>query len=196
MIKKQLIFTIDIPSRILMYDTASFVPRDDLLRKYRVESFIKKAKENNSYTSIQVTTSDDFLVTLKFAGKENNPKFIEDGGFVVANWTTSFGAGNRDFWVFKLNRAGTLLWERSFGGSGDDRFAAAWDSDLDVIAAARAISEGKFAPAINCDNKAEGCNLNIVKEPVEKPIKHVLCCSYTFGGQTAALVLKNVEGEN
>ena len=67
---------------------------------------------------------------------------------------------------------------------------------LDVIAAASAISEGKFGPAVNCENKAEGCNLNILKEPTEKPLKYVLCCSYTFGGQIAALILKNVEGKN
>ncbi len=61
---------------------------------------------------------------------------------------------------------------------------------LDIIAAAFAITEGIIPAAKNCDKKAPRCNLNIVTEPVEKEIKYALCCSYTYGGQTAAVVLK------
>ncbi|HLB75041.1 MAG TPA: beta-ketoacyl-[acyl-carrier-protein] synthase family protein [Sedimentisphaerales bacterium] len=66
---------------------------------------------------------------------------------------------------------------------------------LDVIAAARAMSEGRIPAAKNCDRKAAGCNLNIVSRPVNKRIRYALCCTYTFGGQTAALVLKNADDE-
>lgn len=66
---------------------------------------------------------------------------------------------------------------------------------LDVIAAAHAISEGSIPAAKNCDRIADGCNLNIVRQPQSRKIRYALCCSYTFGGQTAALVLKNVDGE-
>ena len=66
---------------------------------------------------------------------------------------------------------------------------------LDVIAAARAINEGKIPAAKNCEKKADGCNLNIIRRPVNKKIRYALCCSYTFGGQTAALVLKNIGDE-
>ncbi len=61
---------------------------------------------------------------------------------------------------------------------------------LDVIAAVCAMSEGKIPAAKNCDRKANGCNLNIVKQPQQTKIRYALCCSYTYGGQTAALVLK------
>ena len=62
---------------------------------------------------------------------------------------------------------------------------------LDVIAAIYAMTEGNIPAAKNCDKKAKGCNLNIVTEPLKKDIRYVLCCSYTYGGQTAAIVLKN-----
>jgi 3-oxoacyl-[acyl-carrier-protein] synthase II len=62
---------------------------------------------------------------------------------------------------------------------------------LDVIAAVRAMADGMIPAAKNCDRKAAGCNLNIVKQPQQKEIRYVLCCSYTYGGQTAAVVLKN-----
>jgi 3-oxoacyl-(acyl-carrier-protein) synthase len=62
---------------------------------------------------------------------------------------------------------------------------------LDVIAAVCAMADGRIPAAKNCVRKADGCNLNIITRPEQKKIRHVLCCSYTFGGQTAALVLKN-----
>ena len=61
---------------------------------------------------------------------------------------------------------------------------------LDVIAAVCAMTDGKIPAAKNCDRKATGCNLNIVKQPQQVKINYALCCSYTYGGQTAALVLK------
>jgi len=61
---------------------------------------------------------------------------------------------------------------------------------LDVIAAVCAMTAGRIPAAKNCDRKAEGCYLNIVKEAKETKINYALCCSYTYGGQTAAVVLK------
>ncbi len=61
---------------------------------------------------------------------------------------------------------------------------------LDVIAAVYAISHGTIPAAKNCDRKADGCNLNIVNQKRQADIRYALCCSYTYGGQTAAVVLK------
>ena len=63
---------------------------------------------------------------------------------------------------------------------------------VDVIAALCAMRDGKIPAAKNCDRKAAGCNLNIVNRPQEKNIRFALCCSYTYGGQTAAVVLKKI----
>jgi 3-oxoacyl-[acyl-carrier-protein] synthase II len=61
---------------------------------------------------------------------------------------------------------------------------------LDVIAAVCAMVEGKIPAAKNCQKKPAGCNLNIVTEPLQKKILYALCCSYTYGGQTAAVILR------
>jgi len=66
---------------------------------------------------------------------------------------------------------------------------------LDVIAAVCAMEEGKIPAAKNCENKAAGCELNITGKPQQKDIRYALCCSYTYGGQTAALVLKKLDGQ-
>ncbi len=66
---------------------------------------------------------------------------------------------------------------------------------LDVVAAVCAMEEGKIPAAKNCDRKADGCNLNIVTSPQQANIRYALCCSYTYGGQTAAVILKNLEAQ-
>jgi 3-oxoacyl-[acyl-carrier-protein] synthase II len=64
---------------------------------------------------------------------------------------------------------------------------------LDVIAAVCAMTDGRIPAAKNCDRKAEGCNLNIVKQAQETDINYVLCYSHTYGGQTAAVVLRKAK---
>jgi 3-oxoacyl-[acyl-carrier-protein] synthase II len=64
---------------------------------------------------------------------------------------------------------------------------------LDVIAAVRAMNQGMIPAAKNCEKKAQGCNLNIVKQQQQADIRYTLCCSYTYGGQTAAVVLKKFD---
>ena len=64
---------------------------------------------------------------------------------------------------------------------------------LDVIAATKAIAHQKIGPAKNIASTAPGCELNIATEPVDKEINYALCCGYSFGGQTAALVMKKYE---
>ena len=63
---------------------------------------------------------------------------------------------------------------------------------IDLITAVKAMNDGKIGAAKNCDNKAPGCKLNINNELLETEISHALCCGYTFGGQTAALVVKRI----
>jgi len=43
-----------------------------------------------------------------------------DGGFIMAGYTNSFGAGGTDAWVVKLDSDGTISWEKTYGGSDYD----------------------------------------------------------------------------
>ncbi len=41
-------------------------------------------------------------------------------GFIVAGSTSSFGAGGSDAWVMKLDAGGDIVWQKAYGGPGDD----------------------------------------------------------------------------
>ncbi len=43
-----------------------------------------------------------------------------DGGYLIAGGTTSFGHGDADYWVLRLDAQGEILWQKTYGGPGDD----------------------------------------------------------------------------
>ena len=48
-----------------------------------------------------------------------------DGGFVMAGYSNSYGAGSYDFWVVKTDPMGFMQWSRSYGGSEREELYAA-----------------------------------------------------------------------
>jgi 3-oxoacyl-[acyl-carrier-protein] synthase II len=72
--------------------------------------------------------------------------------------------------------------------------AGAASGSLDVIAAVCAMRDSVIPAAKNFDGPIAGCKLKINTKKIEKKIRYALCTGYTFGGQTAAVVLKNYNG--
>jgi 3-oxoacyl-[acyl-carrier-protein] synthase II len=64
---------------------------------------------------------------------------------------------------------------------------------LDIVAAVCAVRDGFIPAAKNCQKKAGGCRLNINAQLIRKKVRRVLCCGYTYGAQTAAIIIGAVE---
>jgi hypothetical protein len=59
-----------------------------------------------------------------------------DGGYIVAGKTGSFGAGDGDIWVLKLNASGDVVWQKTYGGGGwDEAFSIQQTTDGGYIVA-------------------------------------------------------------
>jgi hypothetical protein len=70
-----------------------------------------------------------------------------DGGFIVAGFTASFGAGSNDFWVFKLDTSGNVQWQKVYGGTNaDTAYSIQQTMDGGYVVAGRTYSFGASAP--------------------------------------------------
>jgi hypothetical protein len=76
--------------------------------------------EFSSLVSSSAQTS--FERTYGGAGNDagSSVQQTSDGGYIIAGWTTSFGAGSYDAYVVKTDSAGDTLWTRTYGGPSDD----------------------------------------------------------------------------
>lgn len=87
-----------------------------------------------SYTGTAGGTSDMYLVKTDNAGIvswENTIggvlneegyciELTNDGGYILAGYTESFGYGSKDIYLVKTNQSGDTTWTNTFGGPADD----------------------------------------------------------------------------
>ena len=73
---------------------------------------------------VKATSSGAFDWYSVFGGENADRAYsvteTADGGFLVGGYTLSYGAGGIDGWVIKTDASGTLVWEKTYGGSADD----------------------------------------------------------------------------
>jgi hypothetical protein len=73
---------------------------------------------------VKTDADGDTLWTRKYGGSAGDVGFwiqqTTDGGYIVAGFTNSFGAGNNDVYLVKTDVNGDSLWTRTYGGSNHE----------------------------------------------------------------------------
>lgn len=112
------------------------------------------AGETSSFGAGQYDFSElcfDAYGTLLWSKTYGGPSFerarsiIEtaDHRFIVAGYTSSYGQGDKDVWVIKIDPGGNLLWSQALGGPGcDEAYAMAALTDGGFVIAGNTTSWG------------------------------------------------------
>ena len=83
---------------------------------------------NTDVWLIKTDASGNKLWDKTFGGSNDDSassvQQTNDGGYVVAGATSSIGAGNTDVWLIKTDASGNKLWDKTFGGSGEETGAS------------------------------------------------------------------------
>lgn len=97
---------------------------------YSTDGDITNPKGGQDYWIVKLDAEGTLVWEKSLGGSLNGSPYAitstTDGGCVVAGWTNSIDGditdpkGIADYWIVKLDAAGTLVWEKSLGGSGTD----------------------------------------------------------------------------
>jgi hypothetical protein len=96
---------------------------------------------------IKTDSAGDTMWTRTFGGPHVDYGYsvaqTTDGGYVIAGYTYSFGAGGWDAWLIKTDADGDTIWTRTFGGANEDRgFSVAQTADGSYVITAFTASFG------------------------------------------------------
>lgn len=128
----------------------------------------------------------DTLMTRTYGGtgQEAGKTIIRtsNGGYLVGGWTDSFGNGELDFWIVRIDELGDTLWTQTYGGGQRDKFEKLIET-----------SDGGFALIGSTESFGEGgSDIYLIKTDSTGEMQF----SRTFGGKykDVGLDIKEVIG--
>jgi hypothetical protein len=114
---------------------------------------------------VKLDASGNLQWTKTIGGKKEDAGIsliqTSDGGYAIAGYTKSFGAGGEDVYVVKLDANGKLQWTKTIGGENDDRgFSLIQTSDGGYAIAGSTTSfgaRGRDVYVIKLDRNGDAC---------------------------------------
>jgi hypothetical protein len=100
---------------------------------------------------LKTDTNGDTIWTKTYGGTANDWGFsvqqTYDGGYILAGFTHSFGAGDRDAWIIKTDENGDTLWTKTYGGSAADAVTSVQltsDNGYIFVGSTRSFGAGEY----------------------------------------------------
>ncbi len=79
---------------------------------------------NCDFYLVKTDPNGDTVWTQTFGGSEDDRARAivptGDGSYIVAGYTLSYGAGNNDIYMIKIDDSGNFIWSETYGGSGSE----------------------------------------------------------------------------
>ncbi|KKH91992.1 hypothetical protein EO95_15425 [Methanosarcina sp. 1.H.T.1A.1] len=93
---------------------------------YVISGFTNSSAGENEAWLIKTDSNGTEEWSKTFGGDSQDYAYsvqeLEDGGYILAGTTESFGAGRTDGWMIKTDSNGTEQWNKTFGGPYTDNF--------------------------------------------------------------------------
>lgn len=114
---------------------------------YVITGWTESLEPRSQLWLIKTDASGDNIWTRVYGGSDFDKGYsvvqTGDGGFLVAGYTGSFGAGHHDVWLLKTDEMGDTLWTRTFGGTArDEAYCVAQTADGGYVITGRTHSYG------------------------------------------------------
>jgi len=124
---------------------------------------------------IRTNSTGDLLYFKSFGAAQSDKAFsidiANDNGYVIIGQTTSYGAGNEDLYVVKVDSLGNFLWQKTYGGLNNDRgFTIKTTNDNGYIAIGTTYSYSSYYSyvfLVKMDSEGDAVHIekNIFSEP-------------------------------
>jgi len=106
-------------------DVAWSVKEGGIYGGYYIAGYSTSFGNGNEIFVVRTNSSGYATWTRTYGGAQDDYAYSidygSDGGFVLAGFTSSYGAGSNDFYLVKIDASGDSQWTQTYGGAGDDR---------------------------------------------------------------------------
>ena len=111
-----------------------------------------------------------------------------DGGYAVAGFTNSYGAGGYDMYIVKINNSGTVQWSKTIGGTNDDyAYSITRTTDGGFVVGGSTASFGSGMYIVKLDpNGSPQWSKTVIGAYRPYSITQTIDGGYVLGGTTSA----------